>query len=129
MRMARADELAMPIEPVAPVQELTRSRSTRGGPNPPNEDRAESAAGHADPAVTARAGSRWIWARSTACGRATSWGRLRARPIFPGARSAGIEILKDRTIVEVSTPYVEQVLGRMGASRMRGHWATLYRLD
>jgi len=56
-------------------------------------------------------------------------GAIAGEADIPGRAIGGIEILKDRTIVEVSTPYVEQVLGRMRRFRMRGHWATLYRLD
>lgn len=129
MRMARADELAMPIEPVAPVQELTRPRSTRGGPNPPNADRAGK---RRAPRGSSRDGKgrlamdlgeeHGVRARDVV-------GAIAGEADIPGRAIGGIEILKDRTIVEVSAPYVEQVLGRMRRFRMRGHWATLYRID
>ncbi len=129
MRMARADELAMPIEPVAPIQELTRPRSTRGGANSPNEDRAGKRRG---PRGSSRDGKgrlamdlgeeHGVRARDVV-------GAIAGEADIPGRAIGGIEILKDRTIVEVSTPYVEQALGRMRRFRMRGHWATLYRLD
>jgi len=129
MRLARADELAMPIEPVAPVQELTRPRSTRGGANPPNEDRPGK---RRAPRGSSRDGKgrlamdlgeeHGVRARDVV-------GAIAGEADIPGRAIGGIEILKDRTIVEVSTPYVEQVLGRMRRFRMRGHWATLYRID
>jgi len=129
MRMARADELAMPIEPVAPVQELTRPRSTRGGPNPPNADRTGK---RRAPRGSSRDGKgrlamdlgeeHGVRARDVV-------GAIAGEADIPGRAIGGIEILKDRTIVEVSAPYVEQVLGRMRRFRMRGHWATLYRID
>ena len=129
IRLARADELAMPIEPVAPVQDLTRARSARGGSKPPSEDAA---------------GKR----RRPRSGNRDGKGRLamdlgeahgvRARDVvgaiageadIPGRAIGSIEILKERTLVEVSEPYVEQVINRMRRFRMRGHWAMLYRVD
>jgi ATP-dependent RNA helicase DeaD len=129
MGLARAEERAMPIEPVAPVQEHVRARSTRGGPMPPNEDGAGKRR-------RPRGGSRDGKGRlAMDLGEAQGVrprdvvGAIAGEADIPGRAIGGIEILKDRTIVEVPETYIDQVLARMRRFRMRGHWATLYRVD
>jgi ATP-dependent RNA helicase DeaD len=129
MQLARADELAMPIEPVAAVQELTRARSARGGSRPPSDDGAGQ---RRKPRVGSRDGKgrlamdlgevHGVRARDVV-------GAIAGEADIPGRAIGGIEILKERTLVEVSEPYVDQVISRMRRFRMRGHWAVLYRVD
>jgi ATP-dependent RNA helicase DeaD len=129
MRLARAEELAMPIEPVGPVREPGLGRTARGGRKPPYEQggarRRRSKGGREDGMVRLAMDlgeTQGVRPRDVV-------GSIAGEADIPGKGIGAIDIQKERTLVEVASRYAEQVLTRMRRFRLRGHWATLYRVD
>ena len=129
MRLARAEELALPIEPVQPVREPGLGRYARGGHKPPYEQggarRRRAKGGREDGMVRLAMDlgeTQGVRPRDVV-------GSIAGEADIPGKGIGAIDIQKERTLVEVASRYAEQVLTRMRRFRLRGHWATLYRVD
>ena len=129
MALARAEEQEMPIESVTPVQESSRGRYGRSGPKPPYDDgagqRRKPRSGNRDGMgrlVMDLGEAHGVRARDVV-------GSIAGEADIPGRAIGAIEILKERTLVDVAEPYVDQVLSRMRRFRLRGHWAALHRVD
>ncbi len=127
MRLARVEELALPIEPVEPVREPSRGRSGRGGQRPTYQPggKRRRGGGRSDGMVRLAMDlgeDQGVRPRDVV-------GSIAGEADIPGKGIGAIDIQKDRTMVEVASRYAEQVLTRMRRFRMRGHWATLYRVD
>ena len=130
IQLARAGEPTLPIEPIAEVRESSRRQQGKGARTSSYSRRSGRRRGS-----EGSRSSGGMVRLAMDLGEAQGVrprdvvGSIAGEADIPGKSIGAIDIQKDRTLVEVAGKYTEQVLSRMRRFRMRGHWATLYKVE